>query len=114
MNLLKKLKRNKKFSQYPCEDYLHNALRFLQGGANCGAYTAICWALIKSGAELNEEEKKVFERYQDRFPDDWINLIASMPEEEPWMPYSKESEAEPVDSTTGWQGYYTRRFGKVE
>ncbi len=45
---------------------------------------------------------------------DWINLIASMPEEEPWMPYSKESEAEPVNSTTGWQGYYIRRFGEVE
>jgi len=44
---------------------------------------------------------------------DWINLIASMPEEEPWMPYSKERETEPIDSI-GWQGYYARRFGKVE
>lgn len=25
--LLDKLKRNKRFSRYPCEDYLHNALK---------------------------------------------------------------------------------------
>lgn len=75
MNLLKKLKSNKKFSQYPCEDYRHNSLRFLQDGANCGAYTEICWALIKSGAELNEEEKKIFEKYQNRFPDDCVHIL---------------------------------------
>ena len=63
-----KLKRNKKFSQYPCEDYLHHALKYLQDGANCGAYTEICWALIKSGAELKEEERKIFEKYKERFP----------------------------------------------
>lgn len=44
---------------------------------------------------------------------DWINLIASMPEVDPLLELHKKREAEPVDSTD-WQGYYTRRFGKVE
>lgn len=65
--LLDKLKRNKRFSRYPCEDYLHNALKYLQDGANCDAYTEICWALIKSGAELKEDEREIFEKYQERF-----------------------------------------------
>lgn len=43
---------------------------------------------------------------------DWINLIASMPEVDPLLELHKKSEAEPVDSTTGWQGYYTRCFGR--
>lgn len=44
---------------------------------------------------------------------EWINLIASMPEVDPLLELYKKREAEPVDSI-GWQGYYTRRFGKVE
>ena len=27
------------------------------------------------GAELNEEEKKIFEKYQDRFPDDCVHIL---------------------------------------
>ena len=44
---------------------------------------------------------------------EWINLIASMTEVDPLLELYKKREAEPVDSI-GWQGYYTRRFGKVE
>ncbi len=44
---------------------------------------------------------------------EWINLIASMPEVDPLLELYKKSEAEPVDGL-GWQGYYARRFGKVE
>ncbi len=44
---------------------------------------------------------------------DWINLIASMPEVDPVLELYKKSEAEPIDGI-GWQGYYARRFGKVE
>lgn len=64
--LLKESERDKNFSQYPCEHYLHNALKLLQNEKNCEAYTEICWALIKSGAGLREEEKKFFEEYQER------------------------------------------------
>lgn len=45
---------------------------------------------------------------------DWINLIASMPEVDPLLELHKKREAEPVDSTIGWQGYYIRRFGEVK
>ena len=44
---------------------------------------------------------------------DWINLIASMPEVDQLLEKYKKREAAPVDSI-GWQGYYTRSFGKVE
>lgn len=44
---------------------------------------------------------------------DWINLITSMPEVDPVLELHKKNEAEPIDSI-GWQGYYARRFGKVE
>lgn len=44
---------------------------------------------------------------------DWINLIASMQEVDPLLEMYKKRETEPIDSI-GWQGYYARRFGKVE
>ena len=57
-----KLKKEKSFAKYPCEDYLHNALRLLDKGCTDSAYTEICYALIKAGAELREEEKKKFDQ----------------------------------------------------
>lgn len=68
-NLAKEFERNRKFSEYPCEYYLHNALEYLKTEENCGAYMEICWALIKSGAGLREDEKRIFEKYQERFRD---------------------------------------------
>lgn len=49
------------FSQYPCSVFLHNALRFITEGKPEVAYEEICWALVRSGAELSKEEKTRFE-----------------------------------------------------
>ena len=55
-------KRKNKLAEYPCEDYLHNALRFLANGNTDSAYTEICYAMMKAGAELREEEKRKFDQ----------------------------------------------------
>lgn len=55
------LKKNS-LSEYPCADYLHNALRFLEEGHNTNAYTEICYAVIKSGGKLDEHEEYVFKK----------------------------------------------------
>lgn len=59
---LKKRRKKNKLSEYPCEDYLHNALRFLANGNTDSAYTEICFAMMKAGAELREEEKRKFDQ----------------------------------------------------
>ena len=48
---------NQKISTYPCVDLLHNALRFILENKTDVAYTEICDAIMKSGAELTETEK---------------------------------------------------------
>ena len=45
-------------NEYPCSDYLHNALHFLRQGKVDVAYDEICWAITKSGGELTEEESE--------------------------------------------------------
>ncbi len=59
---LKKRRKKNKLAEYPCEDYLHNALRFLANGNTDSAYTEICFAMMKAGAELREEEKGKFDQ----------------------------------------------------
>ena len=56
MKWKKNLKTNKQLSQYPCIDYLHNALRFIAEGKPEIAYSEICNAITKSGGELTGEE----------------------------------------------------------
>lgn len=58
LKLRRKLKN--RYSEYPCDMFLHNALRFIQNGKSEVAYEEICWAIIKSGGELTEEERKYF------------------------------------------------------
>lgn len=53
-------------SEYPCVDYLHNALHFLKSGKPDVAYSEICHAIIRSGAELSLEEKEEFKRIEER------------------------------------------------
>jgi hypothetical protein len=56
-------KQNKKLSDYPCEDFLHNALTLINKAEFDAAYNEICWAIIKSGGTLTEKERKIF--YED-------------------------------------------------
>ena len=60
LNMFKKDKKNEKFNraiaQYPCYDYLKNALRFLRQGQSDVAYSEICCAIKRAGGELSEED----------------------------------------------------------
>ena len=69
MNFLTKItngKKNKsinsKLSNYPCINFLHNALRFLSENKTDVAYTEICHAIMKSGGNLTEKEKIEFDK----------------------------------------------------
>lgn len=53
---------NQKLSTYPCVNYLHNALRFILENKADVAYTEICYAIMKSGADLTETEKAEFDK----------------------------------------------------
>ena len=50
--------KNRLLNDYPCSDYLHNALRFLREGNVDAAYDEICHAIIRSGGKLTEEEQE--------------------------------------------------------
>ena len=53
---------NQKLSTYPCVNYLHNALRFILENKTDVAYSEICYAIVRSGAELTETEKQEFDK----------------------------------------------------
>ena len=53
---------NQKISTYPCVAFLHNALRLILENKTDVAYTEICYAIMKSGAELTETEKAEFDK----------------------------------------------------
>ena len=51
----------KKLSQYPCDSHLKNALHFITINESSVAYAEICYAIIKSGGELSDKERRKFE-----------------------------------------------------
>ena len=51
-------KRDKVFSEYPCDVYLHNALFFITNDKPDVAYREICWAILKSGGNLQKKNKQ--------------------------------------------------------
>ena len=53
-------RKDNKLKQYPCDVYLQNALRFITEKKYDTAYSEICWAIIKSGGKLTEEQEKIF------------------------------------------------------
>lgn len=53
---MKNKNKHKCLNEYPCSDYLHNALRFLMDREIAVAYEEICWAILKSGGLLTEKE----------------------------------------------------------
>ena len=61
MFLRRKKKKDTVFSQYPCSVFLHNALRFISQNKPEVAYEEICYAIKRSGGELTEEEKRIFD-----------------------------------------------------
>ena len=56
----------KLLGQYPCDIYLKNALRDIDEGCPDSAYSEICWAILKSGGELDEYQRRKFEEVQKR------------------------------------------------
>lgn len=63
---IKQKKKDKKFSDYPCSTYLHNALYFISVNNPDAAYEEICYALLKSGDKLSSEEKELFNKIQEK------------------------------------------------
>lgn len=61
------LKKDNKLNQYPCNVYLQNALRFIVNKEYNTAYSEICWAIIKSGGKLTEEQEKIFKDINRRY-----------------------------------------------
>lgn len=61
--MLKFNRHKKKYGNYPCNVFLHNALRFIEQGEYDEAYSEICWALSKAGDELNDDEIKKWKRF---------------------------------------------------
>ena len=53
-------RKDNKLNQYPCNVYLQNALQFIEAREYVTAYSEICWAIIKSGGKLTEEQEKIF------------------------------------------------------
>lgn len=70
VKMLKKIKKqNKKIGEYPCVDYLHNALRLIKDNKLNQAYEEICFAILKSDGILTKEEQGNFEnilKYVDK------------------------------------------------
>ena len=54
-------KKDNALAQYPCSVFLHNALRCLQGCRYDVAYEEICYAIVRSGGKLTDEERECFE-----------------------------------------------------
>lgn len=53
---IKNKQMNNRISEYPCVDYLHNALLFIDRQDYHEAYDEICWAITKSGGQLTGME----------------------------------------------------------
>lgn len=67
INIFRKMKQKSKdriFSEYPCADFLHNTLHFLARNKPEVTYGEICYALLKSGNKLTDEEQKIFDNYR--------------------------------------------------
>lgn len=67
INIFRKMKQKSKdriFSEYPCADFLHNALHFLARNKPEVTYGEICYVLLKSGNKLTDEEQKIFDNYR--------------------------------------------------
>lgn len=59
-----KKQKDDRLNKYPCNVYLQNALRAILEKKYDFAYSEICWAIIKSGEELTEEQEKYFTELQ--------------------------------------------------
>lgn len=64
--IFEKVRIRDRMREYPCEDYLHNALRFMAEGKPDIAYEEVCHALLRCGVELRPEESKIFNVLRNR------------------------------------------------
>lgn len=49
---------NKRLTEYPADYFIHNSLRFIHDNNMNAAYEEVCFAILKSGGELSDEEEK--------------------------------------------------------
>lgn len=63
---MKKKQNNKIFSDYPCSNYLHNALSFISDNKPDVAYEEICHALLRSGDKLSIKEEEQFNKIREK------------------------------------------------
>lgn len=64
-NLRKEKQQNHNLGKYPSVDMLHNALRHLENKDYNGAYSKICWALMKAGVQLRQNELENFNKIRE-------------------------------------------------
>lgn len=64
MKLFGKRKHYKTLRSYPCDVFLHNALRYINEGKSNLAYEEICYAITKSGGALSDNERKKLHEIQ--------------------------------------------------
>ena len=67
-------KRNEKhmgqhLREYPCSEFLYNALRFIKFGNLDAAYEEVCWAIMRSGCELREDVSIIFNQIKENEKD---------------------------------------------
>ena len=63
-------KRNEKhmgqhLREYPCSEFLYNALHFIKVGNLDAAYEEVCWAIMRSGCKLSEEASVIFNQIKE-------------------------------------------------
>lgn len=47
---------------YPADYFIHNSLRFIYDNNMNDAYEEVCFAILKSGGELSDEEESYFNK----------------------------------------------------
>lgn len=50
--------------KYPCDDYLHSALYFIDKKDYDTTYLEICYTIMKSGGRLSESEMRKFKELE--------------------------------------------------
>lgn len=81
-------KRNEKhmgqhLREYPCSEFLYDALYYIKIGDLDAAYEEICWAIMRSGCELREGASVIFNQ---------INENERNPDNEPFLKIKAEKD----------------------
>lgn len=63
----KRLEKNMRYhlKNYPCSEFLYNALHYIKIGDLDTAYEEVCWAIMRSGCQLREEASIIFDQIKE-------------------------------------------------